>query len=187
MIKKIQKENRGFTIIETMIAVSLFSVVILYGMNALFSINLLEKKSQGMRSIMDNLSFAMEEMGRNLRTGYDYHCINDGNLLNTSPESCEFGSGISFKTSGGAQWVYNISGGALVKSVDGGSSLITLTSPEIVVDSFSGFSVLGAELEDDSQPLVRIKLEGEIKDSGVDTPFSLQTSISERTPDIIIP
>ena len=68
------KNNKqtGYTIIETMISVSLFLIIITIGMGALLNANLLHQKSRDMRSIMDNLSFIMEDMSRNLRTGYDY-------------------------------------------------------------------------------------------------------------------
>ena len=64
----------GYTIIETMIAISVFLVVVIYGMGSLLSASLLHQKSEDMRSIMDNLSFIMEDMSRNLRTGNSYHC-----------------------------------------------------------------------------------------------------------------
>src|SRR3989344_7981950 len=98
MKKMYFKNQRGYTIIETMIAVSLFLVIITAGMGALLNANLLHQKSQSMRSIMDNLSFILEDMYRNLRTGSGYHCIDDGNVIATFPHSCAVGGGISFKS-----------------------------------------------------------------------------------------
>src|SRR3989339_2244393 len=83
---KIENCKGGYTIIETMIAISLFLVIIMAGMGALLNANLLHQKSQNMRSIIDNLSFIMEDMSRNLRTGYDYHCGDFSNI--ESPQSC---------------------------------------------------------------------------------------------------
>src|SRR3972149_4215789 len=82
---KIENCKGGYTIIETMIAISLFLVIIMAGMGELLNANLLHQKSQNMRSIIDNLSFIMEDMSRNLRTGSKYYCIIcDDNLYSLS-------------------------------------------------------------------------------------------------------
>jgi Tfp pilus assembly protein PilW len=75
------KLTTGYTIIETMIAISLFLVVVMTGMTALLNANLLHQKSQNMRSIIDNLSFIMEDMSRNIRTGSNFHCAAPGDTL----------------------------------------------------------------------------------------------------------
>ena len=186
--KKINKQN-GFTIIETMIAVSLFLIVVVIGIGSLLNTTSLNRKSQDTRSIMDNLSFIMEDMSKNLRTGYDYHCSNSLSNLST-PLSCASDGGIiSFKSSSdGSQWVYEIlSDGTLQKSVSGGiaGTFVVLTPPEIIIDPASGFLVTGAETGDNLQPFVTIKLIGTItSENNVVTPFSLQTSISQRLIDI---
>lgn len=196
MTKKINKQ-KGYTIIETMIAVSLFIIIIMAGMEALLNANLLHQKSQSMRSIMDNLSFVTEDMGRNLRTGYNYQCFNINQSLSPgtlgAPRSCANGWAIAFEAAGGNittytdQWVYYISNdGKIYKSVDGAQSFVQLTPDEIVVNSISGFSVLGAEPPpaDRQQPFVTIRLVGNITFKNVVTPFSLQTSVSQRLIDI---
>ena len=183
------KTEKGYTIIETMIATALFLIVIMTGMGALLNANLLHQKSQDMRSIMDNLSFIMDDMSKNLRTGYNYHCIEDGNLTTTNSHSCASGTGVSFRSAFSSQWVYAISAGTIQKSVDGGTTFTTLTPPEVIINPLPGFSVLGAESEasvvgDRQQPFVTIKLVGTITFKNVITPFSLQTSASQRLTDI---
>ena len=194
MQKKYKKLNKqkGFTIIETMIAISLFLVVVTAGMGSLLNTTLLHRKSQDMRSIMDNLSFVMEDMSRNLRTGFDYHCIDDGNLLATNTHDCASGIGISFKSSSGDQWVYAIyPDGSIQKSISGGASgtFTVLTLPEIKIDQVSGFSVSGAlpPPGNTQEPFVTIRLIGSItSENNVVTPFSLQTSVSQRLADIAL-
>lgn len=164
------------------------------GMNALLNANVLHKKSQSMRSIMDNLSFVMEDMGRNLRTGNNYDCIPSGGYvpgvaIPTSGQSC---GGIAFKPgSVGNVWVYyigtnpnNSSISSIFKVVDG--ITVQLTPDEISINSISGFSVLGAEPppENLQQPFITIRLVGTITTQNVVTPFSLQTSVSQRVIDI---
>lgn len=189
---KIDKKNTGYTIIETMIAVSLFLVVVMTGMGALLNANLLHQKSNDMRSIMDNLNFIMEDMSKNIRTGYNYYCILAGGTIGSGvPYSCANGGvGISFQSAYGGQWIYYVGstidgGSGIFKSVDG--TITQLTPNEVKINPASGFSVFGAEspsLPDYQQPFVTIRLVGTISFKGVDTPFSLQTSVSQRVIDI---
>ncbi|KKP85724.1 hypothetical protein A3B84_00390 [Candidatus Nomurabacteria bacterium RIFCSPHIGHO2_02_FULL_35_13] len=163
--------SRGYTIIETMIAISIFLVVVMIGMGALLNANLIQQKSQNMRSIMDNLSFIMEDMSRNLRTGSAY--------VSSSV------SEISFETATGEQWAYKIESGNIDKSTDGGTIWVNLNPVgEIIIDeTVSGFSVIGAEPPppgDSQQPFVTIRLVGNITYKDIVTPFSLQTSVSQR-------
>ena len=190
--RQVLSKAKGYTIIETMIAVSLFVIIIMAGMGALLNANLLHQKSQSMRSIMDNLSFIMEDMGRNLRTGSNYHCIDDSVISGSSllnPHSCGSGGGISFKSNlDGSQWVYYISSdGKIFRSLDGGNSFVQLTPDEVVISAVSSFSVSGAEPPpgDLQQPFVTIKLVGSITFKNIVTPFSLQTSVSQRAIDIL--
>ncbi len=178
-----------------MISVSVFLIVVMMGMGALLNANLIHEKSEDVRSIMDNLNFIMEDMSRNLRTGYSYRCYDTevhitGDLSIGSPKSCTSGSGvgwgIAFKHQSGDQWAYYVGADEKIyKSTDGGATFIILTPFEVKVDSVSGFSVVGAEpLPDNKQPFVTIRIVGTITSKGVASPFSLQTSVSQRQLDI---
>ena len=185
---KQKNKEKGFTILETMVSVSLFIVVVIVGMGSLLNTTLLHKKSQSIGSIMDNLSFIIEDMSRNLRTGYDYHCIiNDADIVTTDTKDCLVGKGVSFKSSLGNQWIYLIStNGDIQKSIDGGLTFTILTPPEIKIDSALQFFVSGAlpPPQDTRQPFVTIRLIGSITSQGNVEPFSLQTSVSSRLVDI---
>lgn len=188
-----QKNKNGYTIIETMIAISLFIIIVMAGMGALLNANLVHQKSKNMRSILDNLSFIMEDMSKNLRTGYDYECIDDGGTGGSGPDCW----GIEFEQQDGDpanpndQWGYYIGtlNGTLgiYKSVDGGATLVKLNPDEVAITGVPfSFSVLGAEPPpgDSQQPFVTIKLIGKITYKNIETPFSLQTSVSQRVIDI---
>jgi type II secretory pathway pseudopilin PulG len=203
------KNNRkaGYTIIETMISISLFIVIVMTGMSALLNANLLHQKSRDMRSIMDNLSFIMEDMSTNLRTGYNYRCysVDDTDIAATNisvPRSCESGGwGISFEQQNGVldddpdpaitdyhdedQWAYYVRNNGIFRSsaVDG-LNFMRLTPNEVSIDTENSyFSISGAESDDDLQPSVTIKLVGTVTSKGVVTPFSLKTSVSQRVLD----
>ncbi len=194
-IKK--SRNAGYTIIETMISVSLFTVIVTIALGSLLNANLLHRKSQNMRSILDNLSFTMEDMSRNLRVGYNYYCI-PASLVFPSSGSTLSGSncpGIAFVpvSGGSSEWAYEIvtaNGGStyyIRRSTDGGATWVQLTPDEINVNSISSFTIIGAEPPpgNSRQPFVTIKLVGSITTSnGGTSPFSLQTSVSQRKIDI---
>lgn len=197
-------KKNGYTIIETMVATSLFVVIIITGMGALLNANLLHNKSQNMRSIMDNLNYVMEDLSRNIRTGYNYHCFVSGDTIPTSPasaistpKSCASGWALAFEYAYGVpandndQWVYYIDGtGKIFKSTLGPyvpASFTQMTPDEVVINTaLSSFSVLGAEAlaTNQQQPFVTVRLVGNITFKGVVTPFSLQTSVSQRLVDI---
>lgn len=194
------EKQKGYTIIETIIAVSIFSVVATAGMAALLQANVAHQKSQDMRSIIDNLSFIMEEVSRNIRTSYGYRCI-PGTFSNAAietPQSCATGKSLAFEYSAGSgsgvpgnpsdQWVYKIEGPNISKSVNGGANgtWIQLNPSEVVLDAASSFMVLGAEPPpgNTQQPLVIIKLVGSITYKNITSPFSIETAVSQRLIDV---
>ena len=188
--------NSGYTIIETMIAISLFLIIVTIGMGSLLNANFLHRKSQDIRSVMDNLSFIMEDMSRNLRTGYNYHCGDGSGDINVS-SNCDNEGLIAFESTTGDetidtdQWVYKIESPLgddvfnIYKSTAGGEvgSFVQLNPPEVKIDSISsGFTVIGAEVGDTEQPFITIRLTGIITSRSNESPipFSLQTSVSQR-------
>ncbi|MBP9802924.1 MAG: prepilin-type N-terminal cleavage/methylation domain-containing protein [Candidatus Pacebacteria bacterium] len=212
-IKKLKINIGGYTIIEMMIAISIFLIVISIGMNGLLQSNLVLNKSRDMRNIMDNLSFVMEDMSRSIRTGYKYRCFDEGLIWENSyiqdgsleiPRSCALGHAIAFEeaTTGNVgeakdQWIYRFGfdertgGFTIYKSINGGLNFYPLTDSKIVFDQTSGISVLAAEPQDadpvnDGQPFVIIRLSGYIEFKGIKTPFNLQTSVSQTLIDITI-
>lgn len=189
-----------------MIAVSLFIVIVMSGIDAILNASVVHQKSQDMRSIIDNLNFITEDISRNLRTGYNYHCFVSGDTIPvttssvvSTPKSCASGWGIAFESQNGGtannddQWVYYINGGKIYKATTGpyaSSAFFQLSPDEVVLDaspSVAGFSVLGAEhpFGNSQQPLVIIRLSGKITYKNVVTPFSIQTSASQRLIDIL--
>ncbi|SRR5258708_22772965 len=204
--KYLKEQNQGgYTIIETMIAISLFLVVVMTGMTSLLNASAVHQKSQDMRSILDSTSFIMEDMSRNIRTGSKIHCIigNDDFTGLSVPKSSPSGGncwGIAFKPSNGNinnpndLWVYYISNGEIWKSTQGpyttNANFVKISPDEASISSISGFTVLGAlppnpDLSgDNQQPLVLIRLVGTITYKSVITSFSLQTSVSQRLVDI---
>lgn len=72
---KLPDHQQGFTLLEAMVAIAIFTIVMVIGISALLNVNNTNKKSQNLRTIMDNLNFTMEDMSRNFKLGSYYHCV----------------------------------------------------------------------------------------------------------------
>lgn len=106
-IKKNLKPSQGFTLVEIIVATSIFTVVMLITIGALLSLNDASRKAQALRTVIDNLNFAIEDLNRKIRTGDSYRCYLDGVVVNTIPPNSpsdisdcagEAGKAISLKT-----------------------------------------------------------------------------------------
>lgn len=87
------QNQKGFTLVEVMIAVGLFVVIMVFGIGSVLSTNNSHKKSQSQRAINDNLSFVIEDMSRNIRLGSNYRCpINPGSVSNSDGYSFSISS-----------------------------------------------------------------------------------------------
>ncbi len=71
------KNQNGFTLLEAMVSIAIFSIIMVIGVSALLSVNSANKKSKNLRTVMDNLNFAMEDIARNFKLGSSYHCYDD--------------------------------------------------------------------------------------------------------------
>lgn len=68
------RASSGFTLLEAMIAVGIFTVIMIVGISALLNVNSTYKKTHNFRSIIDSVNYMMEDMARNMRLGSNYYC-----------------------------------------------------------------------------------------------------------------
>lgn len=197
---KNKKNNKGFTLIEVMISVGLFTVIMIIGITAILGVNNTYRKSRSMRAAIDNLSFIMEDMSRNIRLGYSYRCLYDIEVSSIDVEDPLDGfgcRGIAFEpfwdpVSGdpGDQIIYyifedpNTGIGSIFKSDAGGidGSFSPMNSLNVDIDpAKSSFFIVGAQSDSDfKQPFVVINLSGVASSSSQSTDFNLQTTVTQR-------
>ncbi len=84
-----QRKNwcRGFTLIEMIVSLGLFSIVVTISVGALLVLVATNQQLQSEQSVMTNLSFALDSMTREIRTGTSYYCdwsVNDNGVFNAS-------------------------------------------------------------------------------------------------------
>lgn len=187
-----KKNNKGFTLIELMVSLMIFTVITIAAVGSLYAVNNASKKVQSMRSILDNLTFAVESISRTVRTANSVVC--GGSLNSSGDPNCTFASQTSSSmllvdsTIGAPQLIeYRLGylpngNGTIQKRVEElgvWTNWISLTSPEINIQDLD-FYVDGAAPGDSSQSSIALFVRGEAYSSGTTSPFAIQTFISER-------
>lgn len=179
--KNFSKEN-GFTLIEIMTSVAVFAVVMTISMGSILSVLNANRKSESLKTVMDNLNLSVESMSREMRFGNKYHCGLSGDFL--VPQNCSSGdTAVAFVANDGTKIVYRQNGTTIEKSTDEGLSYVPVTAPEITIVDLK-FYVLGASSADHLQPKVLIKIKGSAGTKESDkTDFTVETLVSQRSLD----
>lgn len=82
---KYYSAQKGFTLVEMVVSLAIFSIVSVVAVGALLRITDANKKSQTLKTAINNLNFAMESMSREMRVGTDYNCGSSVNLTTILP------------------------------------------------------------------------------------------------------
>jgi prepilin-type N-terminal cleavage/methylation domain-containing protein len=193
--------KKGFTLIEMIVVVGIFSVVMTIAMGAIFTIVSANKSAQALASVMDNLNSALDTMSRNTRFGSSFQC--NGTNISISrggQSSCPTGNtwfGLIPYAPGGVEQpltVYKFikpSGsdtGSIWRcqaasknatSFNGDSNCVLVTAPEVLIEKLT-FFIDGTTVRQ-QQPRVFMQLQGYVLSGTTKQPFYVQTLISQRT------
>lgn len=194
--EKLQRSG-GFTLVEMMVAIAVFSIVMVTAMSALLNVIDANSKARSIKTAINNISFALEGISKDMRVGTNYRCLGP----NADPLSgnCPAGSdSFSFKSSkagnpyiyyryvksGGLGQIQSCVSNSLDISGSSCSGIYTyLTSPEVNLTDIK-FYILGNGPDGalKQQPWAIITISGVAgwKKAKVQTTFNLQTSVSQR-------
>lgn len=185
---KLQQTNKGFTLIELMVATSIFVIVMLASMSSLFILLNSGKSSRALRSAMDNVNFAMESITRSIRMGTNYYCASSGatvnltDLTSSNVQDCNSGGTlIAFKPQDATalyKTAYQLSNGSIQMTMNGGP-WTSITSSDVTIDQLR-FFVKGSSPTDNIQASVYIIVKGTVTTKEGSISFSLQTMASQR-------
>lgn len=198
-IKKKQiKYTKGFTLLEMLVAVGIFSVVSLLASSSAFLLHQLQRKAVNAQNVHDNIRFALDTMAREIRTG-DKYCDVSVSCQEVTPDGtndCDFDPGdaggctqFAFRESLAATNIaYRLDtsapgGGAIQKSIDGGATWEYVTDPERTISRLRFYaSGISANPLDPEQERVTIVLEVKsayLAKPGEESELLLQTTVTK--------
>ena len=187
MINFSLKNKKGFTLVEMMVAIAVFSVVMVTAMSALLNVIDANNKARAIKIAVDNVSFALEGISKDMRMGTDYRCLDDaGNPVTGTCASTGY-KGVQYTKSGNIiKYFYttDASGKGKIQKNINSTGPQNITSSEVDIKNMK-FYVLNVEYPTDNvntQPRMIMTLTGEAggnKDK-IKTDFDLQTSVSQR-------
>ncbi|HWO07320.1 MAG TPA: type II secretion system protein [Candidatus Paceibacterota bacterium] len=203
MQERVIRTQAGFSLIELMVAVTLFAVVMLVAVGALLSLVDANRKARALESVMNNLNIAVDGMVRSMRMGNSFNCnaeaVPDPNVGGDCPNGdvlVSFAPFGSDPNDAGERWVYYFvegSGetpGQLWRSRDGGTSGEPITAPEVDIEEVS-FYVVGTirantPTQDLSQPKIVVVIKGTAGGESVRTAttFYIQATAVQRVLDL---
>ncbi len=71
------KFTTGFTLVEMMVAIAVFSIVMVTAMSALLNVIDANNKARALKAAVNNISFALEGISKDMRVGANYLCGDD--------------------------------------------------------------------------------------------------------------
>jgi type II secretory pathway pseudopilin PulG len=185
----------GFTLVELLVSLALFMVIVVAAIGSLYTVNDASRRVNAMRTVLDNVNFATESMGRTIRTSHTIVCGGVENV--TGQPNCAFStnagqSKISMLTNIdniGIEYRYQLDAvtgnGLIQKCILTNGQIVTaqcvsLTAPEVNITTFT-FFVDGADVADTKQPGVMMMIQG-VANAGIGNtaPFAIQTYLSQR-------
>ncbi|MFM2381952.1 MAG: hypothetical protein RLZZ76_719 [Candidatus Parcubacteria bacterium] len=191
---------RGFSLIEVLVSLSIFAIVITIAIGALLSLIGANARVQNTQAVMTNISYALDSMTREIRTGTDFFCGPDaslpvtGNVTRNCPNG---GNAFSFNeggvsltefTSNNSRRIgYRLFDNTIERRL-GNGPWETVTAPEITIDALR-YIVTGAKRGDGDSyesPTVTIYVEGSTGDTNDDSyaGFNIQTTVVQQLLDI---
>ncbi len=175
---------KGFTLIEMLVSITIFSIVMTMALGSLLALSVADRKAETLKSGVDNLTFALDSMSRAIRTGSNFNCGNPAQPF--LPNDCKTGANFfTFRASNGQQVYYQFdtTNNAIDRSSDG-TNWAPITSPDIAVQNIGHlFTAVGTYLSsaDKVQPFVVITVDAVLPVSATaSTTIYMQTAVAQR-------
>lgn len=184
--------NPGFTLLEMLVSVGIFSVLIVSSIAVILSISSAQIKTANVQNIQDNMRYTMELMSREIRQAKNYV------PYLCSGDMCRKIKVTKFEEAGEVSvwycWVAGEHGGEIRRwkqtsdQCDTSPNAEVLTGSEVNIQAL-GFLVVGEESNTCVQPRVTIVMEGRSNHPKtiLESEFQLQTTVTQRIRKIIDP
>jgi prepilin-type N-terminal cleavage/methylation domain-containing protein len=199
---------RGFTLIELIMTIAIFTFVIVIATGALFSAQAVNARLEQTQTVLDGVNLSTEMIVRDIRYGSNFYCTTGSSVPIPTPSTrldCSYPSGGSvlvFRPNVGLSGTadktqdrvaYFLSGGILYKTefpFGAASRTYQITTQDVTINQLAFFAK-GAQSSFDSsvdfnQPLITVTIAGvtiPAKRTLQPVRFTIQTSASTRTLD----
>lgn len=192
--------NRGFTLIEMLVAIAIFLVVSVAALGALLVMTASSQKVQATRTVVDNIGFIVDDIVRESRLAVNHWCGDISGSLPTenidgvdliTPETCEYAPGqrLAFNKldEGVADGIiqYQIVGNEVQKKIGNSDwQPLSLDNIEVLKLTFT----TSEALSNGQIPLITIHLEATVDEGRPEeTSYNVQTSVHPRFPKYVKP
>ena len=191
---------RGFSLIEMMVSLSVFSIVMTISIGTLLIMVDANAKAQALYSSTTNLSFALDSMTREMRMGYHYYCPIStlASLSASDTDNCVAQQSIAFIRERDGRRVgyrFNATNNSIEQNI--GPEWVRITSEDVIIETFDITVINSNPYDQDGdgdgdvqpgykdQPVVNLTIKGRV-DNGLDTAtdFNIQTRIVQLSLDI---
>jgi prepilin-type N-terminal cleavage/methylation domain-containing protein len=184
---------RGFSLVEMIVAMGVFSVVLILVVSVVVGVVGSLHKSIAVKDVLDNERFILELITKELRTGSDYRKVS------TAPPGCPAATvgGLeftSFNQAPSLKRLYFRQNDVIwrIAMTSPGNINCTTSPPEqlsssdVVVDNMNFTVYGGTGGPNDGQPRVTVSIKMHSSDPkfGAKTSLNLQTTITQRTRDL---
>lgn len=168
MYNKKNKKQKGFTLIEMLVSVAIFSIILVVIMGTIVTIVDVSRKARTMTEVMNNLNFTFESMTRTLKTATSTDVTVEGGKPIIVANNQD-GKVIKYRI----EEVDNKN--KIQKSYDNGE-YVDLTSEEVDITEY-----IIEELYTYNQPRVFFSMKGRVETAkGIVSEFSMQATVSQR-------
>lgn len=183
---------KGFTLIETLVAVTLFTFVTFVAVSALFSLQEFNNKLKITKKIYENVYLSMDIISSDLKQGTNFENLyysslsGEGNICSASPGGNSFDSCLSFdylnvgNSNSSSRVGYYLESGKIKKYSDP-TVTQSITSDDIEITKLK-FVLVGTNnfsAGDTQQPMMKIIVKGKSKTVPI-TNFYIESLISQR-------
>ena len=181
MTNRIHKSKSGFTLIEIMVAVSIFVIVAFIVTSTLLTILDAGRRANKIRLIIDNMNFALDSMTVKMKFGTGYEISNTPETKGTISFTDRDGANICYKkyaegTGNGV--IQKCVGGTNSDFCSGGVNCTNITTDEINVTGLKFEEGTCSDVCINRQIIILVQAKAEIKNQPVTT-LEFQTSVSQ--------
>lgn len=192
----------GFTLIEILVALTIFTIVVTISVGSLMELLSANSKVQSIQQAVSNVSFALDDMARNIRTGSNYQCpATDFSNNNAAPADCTSGTSFAYTeadtsltgtTLGSNRIAYKLQNGQIEQHLGSGtisdSNWQPLTTSNVTINALrfvvtGSYSTTGSP-SDQRSPTVTIYIKGTVSTGSASTTastFTLETTVTQQS------